>query len=42
MAPKPPSIFQINGVAILDSNMEDLLSTITSSSSTTDDVGEGS
>jgi hypothetical protein len=42
MAPKPLSISQINGAAILDDNMEDLLSTINSSSSTIDDVGEGS
>jgi hypothetical protein len=42
VAPKPPSISQINGVVILDGNMEDLLSTITLSSSITDDVDEGS
>jgi hypothetical protein len=38
MAPEPPSISQINGAVILDDNMEDLLFTITSSTSTTDDV----
>jgi hypothetical protein len=42
MAPEPSSISQINGAAILDGNMEDLLFIITSSSSTTDDVSEGS
>jgi len=42
MAPEPPSISQINGAAILDDNMENLLFMITSSSSTIDDVGEGS
>jgi len=41
MAPEPPFISQINGAAILDGNMEDLLFTITLSSSITDDVGEG-
>ncbi len=42
MALEPPSISQITGAAILDGNMEKKLSTITSSSSTIDDVGEGS
>jgi len=41
MAPELLSISQINGAAILDDNMEDLLFTIISSSSITDDVGEG-
>jgi hypothetical protein len=42
MALEPSSILQINGAVILDDNMENLLFTITSFSSTTDDVGEGS
>jgi hypothetical protein len=41
MALEPPSISQINQAVILDGNMENLLSTITSSSSTIDDVDEG-
>jgi hypothetical protein len=35
MAPEPPSISEINGAAILNDNMEDLLFTITSSFLTT-------
>jgi hypothetical protein len=42
MVLKPLSISQINGATILDGDMEDLLSIITSSSSIINDVGEGS
>jgi hypothetical protein len=42
MALEPMSISQINGATILGDNMENLLFMITSSSSTIDDVDEGS